>query len=96
MNYIQRLADDIRAEVPADLIPDAPDVELLFYSYAVLLLAKGEKVTEEDVHNAWAAWMTQRDPAHDSIKPFSDLSETVQQEDKPFTEAIRQVARTLD
>ena len=41
-NYIQDLADDIRARVPRDLIPN--DADQLFLIYAALALAKGERV----------------------------------------------------
>lgn len=40
----------------ADALPDE-DTSSLFRIYAVSLLAKGEEVTREDVHNAWIAWM---------------------------------------
>ena len=95
MNYIQSIAEKIKAAVPAEKLPDAPNIDALFASYAVLLLAKGEAVTAEDVHNAWAAWMSQDNEAHSSIKPFSELSGDIQLEDEPFVHAIRQVAHTL-
>lgn len=95
MNYIQDIAEKIKTAVPTEKLPDAPSVDALFAGYAALLLAKGEAVTAEDVHNAWAAWMSQNDAAHSSIKPFSELSSEVQLEDEPFVEAIRQVARSL-
>ena len=72
MSYVSELSDAIRAEAPPELLPDQ-DVDLLFLMYAVLLLAKGPSVDAEDVHNAWAAWMTHRGVAHESLVPFRDL-----------------------
>jgi hypothetical protein len=92
MNYLDELGAAIQREVdPAELPSD--NTASLFRLYAVLLLAKGEGVTVEDVHNAWSAWMSEHDPAHRSLKPFSELSPDVQQADQPYTEAIRAVAR---
>ncbi len=92
-NYIQDLADDIRARVPRDLIPN--DADQLFLIYAALALAKGERVDGRDVHNAWAAWMASGDPSHDSIKPYDELPVDVRNEDGPFVQAIRGAASAL-
>ena len=54
MSYLAQLAQDIRDEVPPELLPDG-DLNLLFSIYAVLALAKGASVDDEDVHNAWVA-----------------------------------------
>ena len=59
----------------------------------VLLLAKGEEVTREDVHNAWVAWMLDKGEAHESMVPFAELSAETQAEDSPFMAAVRAVAR---
>lgn len=56
MTYLDRLARLIRSQLPAEAQPPAGSGPL-FRLYAVLLLAKGEHVTDEDVHNALAAWM---------------------------------------
>jgi hypothetical protein len=93
-SYIRRLADDIRARVPGDVIPN--DADGLFLIYAALALAKGERVNGRDVHNAWAAWMASRDPSHDSIKPYDELPADVRREDGPFVLAIRGAASALD
>jgi hypothetical protein len=90
-SYIEALADDIRRRVPSELVPDAP--EALFLIYAALGLAKGERVDGRDVHNAWAAWMATRDPSHDSIKPYDELTDEVRDEDGPFVRAIRDAMR---
>jgi hypothetical protein len=92
MSFIADLADEVRAEVPADLLPNR-DSELLFLLYAVLLLAKGDEVTREDVHNAWSAWMAYLGESHESLVPFEALPEGTRAEDEPFVDAIRRVAR---
>ncbi|HZJ28150.1 MAG TPA: hypothetical protein VFF40_14250 [Acidimicrobiia bacterium] len=91
MNFIETLASEIRAELPIEVLPD-DDTDQLFLFYAVLLLAKETSVTPEDVHNAWAAWMSGRDEGHPSVVPFSELDEATKAEDLPFVDAIRRVA----
>lgn len=89
MNYIERLSNKIKSELPKDVLPEVEYVDDLFYIYAVLSLAKKADVTLEDVHDAWAAWMTQHDPSHASIKPYSELSPDVRKQDEPFLAAIK-------
>lgn len=91
MNYLDALADAIRREVPESALPNG-DTADLFRLYAVLTLVKGAAVTREDVHNAWAAWMSADDPTHEAIKPYDELVENVQREDQVYVEAIRTVA----
>ena len=90
-SYIDALADDIRSRVPTELVPD--DSRELFLIYASLGLAKRERVDARDVHNAWAAWMAARDPAHDSTKPYDELDADTREEDGPFVRAIREAMR---
>jgi hypothetical protein len=92
LSYIDDVAEAIHARVASDRLPNA-DTVALFRLYAVLALAKGEAVTLEDVHDAWAAWMSARDPEHPSLKPFDDLSSDVQDADAPYRDAIHAVAR---
>ncbi|MGW2091495.1 DUF7701 domain-containing protein [Promicromonospora sukumoe] len=94
MTYLTELANEIRANLPKGVAaPDQhPD---LFLVYAVLLTSKGVSVTNEDVHDAWVAWMLMRGEKHRSMVPFSHLSTSVQAEDTPFTSAIRDVARRM-
>lgn len=94
MNYITDIADAIQREVNPKYLPDQ-NTDSLFRIYAVLALAKGTGVTAEDVHNAWAAWISSTDPSHKSIQPFHALSLHVQNEDEPFVCAIRTVASRL-
>lgn len=92
-NYLTRVAEQIRTQVPAELLPDDEAPEL-FLAYAVLARVKGAGVTASDVHDAWCAWMATRKPDHESLVPFSELPEDVQREDSPFVSAIRAVARS--
>ncbi|WP_425484526.1 DUF7701 domain-containing protein [Haloechinothrix aidingensis] len=91
LNYIDELAKVIRGKLPTRTLP-SDDTYDLFRIYAVLLLAKGESVTPEDVHNAWVAWMASRDPNHPSLKPFSDLPSDIAASDEPYADTIRLIA----
>jgi len=93
LNYLDDLADKIRAAVPRSHLPD-DDTQDLFRMYALLLLAKGEDVDAADVHNAWVAWMASREPEHESLLPFEALSDDVASEDRPYVKAILLVARS--
>lgn len=95
MTYLDVLAKQIEDEVPDDLLPD-DDTAPLFRLYALLALAKGRTVSATDVHNAWVAWMQERDPGHRSIKPFQELDPETQAADQPFVRAIRTVAERLE
>jgi hypothetical protein len=91
VSYLDELGEEIKGRVPAELLPDG-DTGALFRLYAVLALAKGRQVAAEDVHNAWAAWMSDQDPGHRSIRPFSELDAATRESDDPFLAAIRNVA----
>lgn len=91
MNYLTELGKAIQREVDSSFLPDG-DTTSLFRLYAVLALAKGTAVTGEDVHNAWAAWMSDQDITHESIRPYHQLPSHVQREDQVFVDAIRKVA----
>lgn len=92
MTYLDNLADRIRSCLPAGTsVPD--DADRLFLLYAVILRAKGSDVTASDVHDAWAAWMQEQDPGHDALRPYDDLAPSVQAEDAPFLQAIRDAAQ---
>jgi hypothetical protein len=92
MTYLDDLAAEIRSEVP-DAVRLDEDTTDLYLIYAVLLLAKGDGATREDVHNAWAAWKAIRREDHESVRPFDELSDATKDEDSPFVTAIRQVAK---
>jgi hypothetical protein len=91
MNYLDADAKLIRNCLPEHTgVPDAS--EDLFLLYAVLMRVKGRATQAADVHDAWSAWMSRREPDHESIRPFDQLSPTVQAEDAPFLTAIRRAA----
>lgn len=81
-NYIDRLAAGIGADVPG-----CP--QELLRLYALLALTVGERVTLENVHDAWATWRCATRPDHPSLVPFGELSPEVQELDRPYAEAIR-------
>lgn len=89
--YIDRLARAIHDEVDPAKRPD-DDTAPLFRLYAVLALAKGIATTREDVHDAWSAWMSGKDPSHRSLKRYGELPAEVQLQDQPYVDAIRAVA----
>jgi hypothetical protein len=91
-SYLDDDADLIRSLLPSLTVPPAVSDEL-FRLYAVLMRAKGERVTAADVHDAWAAWMVATRDDHPAIRPFDNLDEDTQLEDEPYVEAIRQAAR---
>lgn len=94
MNYIDAVVTKIRSNIPSGVsIPENADS--LFDMYALLAIIKGEEVTGEDVHNAWSVWMNQINPHHESLVPYTQLSNEVKAMDEPFVEAIRLVSRSL-
>jgi hypothetical protein len=94
VTYLEELAEDIRAAVPEGALPDV-DTGDLFLTYAVLLLAKGEQVSIDDVHNAWVGWMVARGERHGAMVPLEELAPETQAKDLPFAVAIRRVAQEL-
>ena len=93
MNYIDELAGDIYRESEPDPRPLGwYEDRILYRMYAVLALAKGEAVTNEDVHDAWSAWACEDNDTHPSLVPFDELAPHVQRLDEPYTMAIRRVA----
>lgn len=96
MTYLERIGAAIKARVPPDVLPDDDDVDGLFRIYALLARVKGEQVTAEDVHDAWALWMLGQQRDHSSIRPFCDLDPSTRREDLPFVDAIRSIGVELD
>jgi len=86
VNYIEQLAERIKSNLSADVLPD--DSYPLLLMYAVLARVKGPETTLEDVHDAWTAWMSMRGKQHESSVPFAELPHAVQGEDSPFLRAI--------
>ena len=94
MTYLDTLADAIYSEVNGGGSPSESE-RPLYLAYAVLALSVGERVTWENVHDAWAAWKAATDPSHPAVKPFAELDGAVQAKDAPYADAIRVVARRL-
>jgi hypothetical protein len=92
VTYLESLARAIQEAIPDDVLPK-DDTSELFLLYAVVLLARGEATSREDVHNAWVAWMISKHKRHESMVPFAELPAATQAEDSPFVTAIRTVAR---
>ncbi|MEV5350661.1 hypothetical protein ACIG54_05570 [Streptomyces achromogenes] len=95
MTYLDPLAELIRSCLPPGATPPA-DADDLFRLYAVLLRAKGEQVRDEDVHDAWSAWMQTIDSSHDALVPYEELDSRTRAADTPYAEAIRAAARHLE
>lgn len=94
MNYLDKIAAEIQRTADPKATP--PDEDLPLYRiYALLLLTKGQEVTEEDVHNAWATWASEHDPESRNLLPFKELSLSVQRKDLPYVHAIHQVAERM-
>jgi len=94
MNYIDRIAKSV-AEQCGDPEP-TPDDMRLYRIYGLLVLTRGTDTTLKDVHDAWSAWKSETMPEHRSIVPFDQLTPEVQEMDRPYCEAIHEVARTLN
>ena len=90
-NYLEKDAELIRDLLAPSASPPE-DSAHLFVLYALLLRSKGSAVSSEDVHDAWSAWMSQTDPKHVSIRPYSELPQNTQSEDDPYLEAIHRAA----
>ncbi len=90
--YVDRIAKQIGEKVDMDF--DGGGRGLL-RMYALLCLVVGERVTSENVHDAWTAWRIEDDPEHRSAIPFSELHFDVQMLDDEYRDAIRAVATTL-
>lgn len=88
MNYIDEIVADLDKKIPGN------DPALLRL-YALLALTTGEATTLENVHDAWAVWRTVTKPGHKSLVPFGELSPEVQELDREYMDAIREVAAAI-
>ncbi|WP_068819355.1 hypothetical protein [Phormidesmis priestleyi] len=93
-SYLDKIAVEIRRTADPDAVLLDGDLPL-YRIYAVLLLAKGQDVVAEDVHNAWAAWACEHEPESQSLLPFKELSLRNQRKDQLYVDAIRQVAERM-
>ena len=94
MSYLDEIAAQVRAALPPSTLPEE-DAAALFRLYAVLVLVKGVDTSAADVHDVWAAWKAERNPADADIRPFEELDSRTQEADEPFGEAIRAVAQGI-
>lgn len=85
MTYVDDVLNAMTQELP-NLDPE------LTRLYALLVLLAGERVSCEDVHDAWAIWQSTTDPGHRSIVPFDELAKDVQDLDILYRDAIIRVA----
>jgi len=85
-NYAQRVLDRMTRALPGN----DPQLNVL---YALLAMTTGTQTTLRDVHEAWALWRTMTNPGHKSLVPFDELSYDVRELDRPYCEAIIEVAR---
>jgi hypothetical protein len=92
--YLDDVASAIRAHIPKDRMPEG-DADELIRLYAVLLRAKGDTVTQSDVHDAWSAWMASRNSDHESLVAYDCLDKLVRDEDRVFATAIKRAAKQL-
>lgn len=92
--YLDEIVAAIRSHIPEDRMP-REDGRGLLRSYAVLLLAKGESVSLADIHNAWSAWMADKDASHESLVEFESLSDDTKHQDQIYASAVHRAAREL-
>lgn len=87
-NYAQRVFDLMTLALPGN----DPQLNRL---YALLAMTTGTQTTLRDVHEAWALWRTMTSPGHKSLVPFHELSHEVRELDRPYCDAIIEVARQV-
>lgn len=89
MNYLEKLAWEIFVLSGESNCDTFDEDKPLWLNYAVLCLVVGENVTNEDVHDAWAAYeIVHGNAKHKSLIPFNELTEEVQALDEPYRDAI--------
>jgi hypothetical protein len=88
MSYIDYIAGLLAAR-----LDDCPPDLLRFY--AMLVLIQGHCTSLEDVHDAWACWRVATRPDHPSLVPFAVLAPHVQELDRKYMDAIREVAAEI-
>ncbi len=89
--YLDEIAAKIRRYIPENRMPDGNADELLRI-YAVLLRAKGSTVTRSDIHDAWSAWMANRNSGHAALVAYEDLPKDIREEDHVFAAAVRRAS----
>ena len=83
-------------QIVAALAERLDDCEIdLLRQYALLVLVTGEQTTEQDAHDAWAAWRTATNPRHRLLMSFHHLPAEAKALNTPYADAIRAVAARL-
>jgi hypothetical protein len=93
VNYIDEIARAICLIANRSLGGDSDFP--LYRIYAVLALSTGTETTNENVHDAWAAWTAGRTDSHPCLVPYGELSPEAQELDTLYMLAIRTVATQL-
>ncbi len=96
INYFARRIAEVYnrgASTPCPPLGEDPVRDSCWRHFAVLCLVKGDDVTLEDVHDAWAAWSCDTQIHHPHIVPFGELDEASQESNAAYRDAIREVAR---
>ena len=88
MIYVQK----IREQLDNELLM-GEDYCGLLDGYTLLVLTKGRKCTNENVHDAWSIWQNNEDSRHRSLIPFNELTKAVQDLDIKYRDAIIKVAK---
>ena len=83
-------ASDALSIVDSEMPSPIPDDLLRLYT--LLVLVKGVNTSLEDVHDAWAVWRQTTNVTHRSLVPFDQLTQEVQELDRPYVEAIHRAA----
>jgi len=87
MNYIQKVRNRLSLKI---------DVESeLLDLYTLIIFLRGTSVTLEDIHDAWSIWRTNTKPDHSAIIPFDELSLEVQELDREYAVAVKDIALEL-
>lgn len=87
MSYVTEARDRLLARL-GDTADDWSTEEQLLDLYTLLVLVKGDEVTPEDVHDAWAVARQRTRPEHPDLIPFDGLDKEVQAYDEPYADAI--------
>lgn len=87
-NYVQETVDALTRRVGKS---DGSDADLMRL-YALLVHTTGTATSLKDVHDAWALWRTHTKPEHADLVEFEQLPADVQDYDRPYRDAIRELA----
>lgn len=90
MNYANEATNMLGVKFDPELPPE------LLRLYTLLVFAKGEACTLEDVHDAWSLWQTMTRPDHRSLTQFYFLRPEVQRMNIEYRDAIVSTAKELE